>query len=96
MRAFALLLALAACSDFPVFDATIDAAARAAPYPTLTPLDPVLAAADAPSAITPTSVAQTDSAIADLRARAAALRRPVLSGADRTRLNRTIDTSALR
>jgi hypothetical protein len=96
MRLLIPLLALAACSDFPAFDTTIDAATRAAPSPDLVPLDPIIAAADRPSTITPTSVTQSEGRAASLRDRARALRGPLLSEPERDRLNRPIDTSALR
>ncbi|MCA1776967.1 MAG: hypothetical protein LC676_15535 [Loktanella sp.] len=96
MRVLIPFLALAACSEFPAFDTTIDAATRAAPPPDLVPLDPLLAVADRPSTITPASVARTDGRAAALRDRAAGLRGQVLSDPDRARLNQSIDTSALR
>ena len=83
MRALLLTLVLASCAQFPALDARLTEADRAAPYPALIPLGPLLAQADALG----TSVAPSlDLRIARLSGRAAALRGPVLTGADRARL----------
>lgn len=84
---------LAACADVPQLDDRIGEAARAADYPTLLPLDPLLAAAAANETagqITPASVAAFDSRIATLRARAARIRGPVIDGATRRRMQRGV------
>jgi hypothetical protein len=86
-----LLAALAAgCSSFPALDARTSRAAAQAPYPSLLPLDRLLAAAApragaADPAIDP--AAGVAARAAGLRARAAALRaRPVIEPAARARL----------
>ncbi|MBI6629056.1 hypothetical protein [Pontibaca salina] len=45
--AVALMMLLAGCADQPELASTIDAAARAAPYPDLVPLDPLLTPTEA-------------------------------------------------
>ena len=64
----ALLLA-AACAPFPDLSDRIGPEAAAAPYPTLQPLQPLLAQADA-SASAPPDTAGTLARAEDLRARA--------------------------
>ena len=84
MRPLLLVLpVLAACAQFPALDAQLTAADRAAPYPALIPLGPLLARADAMGSAPAPSPEQR---VAALAARAAALRRPVLTPADRARL----------
>lgn len=61
------LCVLAACADIPPLDGTLSAAAQAAPYPRLMPLDDVAAAP------TPDN-SEMDSRIAALQRRATALR----------------------
>ena len=69
MRALpVLLLCLGACAQFPALDGTISDAARAAPYPQLTPIPDF---DETPVQADPA----TDARIAALQARAAALRR---------------------
>ena len=88
------LLALVACAEFPQLDSTLDDAARAAPYPDLVPLGPLLAA-QAPVAATDPGRATQDRAAA-LRARAARLRGAVIAPAERARMQAGPDTAALR
>lgn len=81
------IVGLGACTDFPEIDVTIDAAARSADFPTLLPLDPLLAKSNiATTQITPASVAAFDARIANLRSRASRLRGPVIDAATRTRM----------
>jgi len=91
------IASLVACTDFPDLDRRITDSARAAPYPTLQPLDPLLARAQNLAdngAITPASVAAFDDRIAGLRARAARLRGPVIDAATRARMRRGVAVSA--
>ena len=90
MRAvFILLIGLAACTEFPALDGTVPPAAANGP-PDLVPLAPLLAqanatdrgAADVQSALTPR--------LANLRARAARLRGPVIPPAARARMLRGV------
>ena len=46
--ALAVLLVLAGCSDQPDLDSTISDSVRAAPYPDLVPLEPLLATTGSP------------------------------------------------
>jgi hypothetical protein len=80
---FLPVLALAACTAVPAVDARLSAADRAAAPPALVPLGPLLARIDAGAAVTLPSL---DARIARLAARAAILRGPVLTPADRARL----------
>ncbi|WP_156799280.1 hypothetical protein [Oceanicola granulosus] len=94
----AAALALAACAEFPELDGRVTPAAAAAPYPDLVPLPPLLAAADALGAAPDLSAparAAADTRAAELRARAAALRPPVVDPDARARLAAGVDTSAL-
>ena len=88
--ALVLTLCLAACAEFPALDARIGPEAAAAPYPALVPLAPILAAADSQPRAAAGVEAGLASRIAALRARAATLRGPVLTTADRQRLGRAI------
>jgi hypothetical protein len=85
------LAALAACSPPPDLPMAVSPAARAAPYPRIVPLEPLLArAAQGRLADPATGAAVTDTLARRaeaLQRRADALSRaPVLSPADRTRL----------
>ncbi|WP_394154086.1 hypothetical protein [Loktanella salsilacus] len=93
---FLTFLLLAGCADAPSLDGRISAAAAAAPYPQLQPLAPLLAQAAQPGRITATSTAQMDGSTAGLRARAAALRGPVIDAATRARMQQGIARAALR
>jgi len=85
-------LALASCAAFPALDQTITAADRAAPYPSLTNIDALLAAAPVDRA--GPSLQTQESRIAGLRARAARLRGPVLSRGETQRLQRGVAVPA--
>ncbi|MGC1495067.1 MAG: hypothetical protein WA790_04605 [Sulfitobacter sp.] len=80
------LLALSACTQFPALDRTLTPQLENADYPTLEPIEPLLASAHA-GRVDPV---QTENAlngrIARLRARAARLRGSVLSGREKQRL----------
>ncbi|MDG1864072.1 MAG: hypothetical protein P8J02_12885 [Yoonia sp.] len=86
---------LSACAAFPTIDGTLDATAKVADYPTLLPLEPLLAAATASGAqISPASEAAFSSKIAALRAKAARLRGPVIDAQTRSRMQRGVAVSA--
>ncbi len=85
------LIGLGACAPFPDLDDRIDATARTADFPTLQPLDPLLArVASNTGTITPASEAQFDTRVANLRSRAARLRGPVVDSATRARMRRGV------
>lgn len=87
------LATLGACADFPDLDARVDAATRDAAYPTLQPLDPLIARASALETngqITTASVAAFDNRIANLRAKSARLRGPIIDAATRARMRRGV------
>ena len=96
VRVLILCLLLGGCADAPSLDGRISAAAAAAPYPTLQPLVPLLARAAAPGRITPQTTSAAQGEAAGLRARAAALRGPVIDAATRARMQRGIARAALR
>jgi len=77
------LIALSACAQFPELDGTIAPELENAPFPDLVPLAPLFAQADATSDNAPDVEAA-------LIARAARLRGPVLSTAERARLTRGV------
>ena len=91
-----LCLTLAGCADAPSLDGRISAAAAAAPYPTLQPLAPLLARAAQPGRIDAASTRRMDGDVAGLRARAAALRGPVVDAATRARMRAAVARAALR
>ncbi len=88
-RAFALCicLALSGCTQFPQLDAVVSESAKNAPYPTLAPVDGLLARANA-STTDPAAVrGDLASRVAALRARAARLRGPIIEPPVRARMN---------
>jgi hypothetical protein len=89
-----LLTLLTACAQFPALDEGVSEADRNAPYPTLIPLAPLIAQADALGG----SVSNIgfDGRIATLNARAAALRGGIIDPATRARMRAGVDTSALQ
>ena len=91
-----VLIALCGCAAPPALDGRISAAAAAAPYPTLQPLAPLLARATQPPRITAQTTSGTQGNAAGLRARAAALRGPVVDPATRTRMQQGVARPALR
>lgn len=81
--------ALAACAEFPEIAARIPAGERSAAPPALVALGPVLAAADRAildTRATEAAVAEVETRVARLRARAAGLRGPVIDRATRARM----------
>jgi len=89
-----VLIGLAACAEIPALEDRIDATARNAPYPTLINIDPLLAQAG--QTASGTAITQDMTArIAALRARANALRGPIIPASLRNRMARGVDTSAL-
>ncbi|MBU2357509.1 MAG: hypothetical protein KKB02_01030 [Alphaproteobacteria bacterium] len=91
-----VLIALCGCATPPALDDRISAAAAAAPYPTLQPLAPLLTQAAQPPRITAQTTSATQGDAAGLRARAAALRGPVVDAATRTRMQQGLARPALR
>ncbi|MCO4846707.1 MAG: hypothetical protein KC448_01895 [Yoonia sp.] len=94
---FLALAALGACADFPDLDARVDAATRDAAYPTLPPLDPLIARASAlktSGQITAASVAAFDVRIANLRAKSVRLRAPIIDAATLARMRRGVAVPA--
>lgn len=90
MRAALLILTfLAACTEFPELDGTVPPAAASNP-PRLVPLAPLLSQANASDR----GAAEVESALsprlANLRARAARLRGPVIPPATRARMLRGV------
>ena len=86
---------LAGCADAPSLDGRISAAAASAPYPVLQPLAPLLERAAQPGRITPQTPRQLEGGAAALRARAAALRGPVVDAATRARMQAAVARAAL-
>ncbi len=94
-----MFVLLTACARFPALDATLDETARAAPYPQLQSIDPLLAqsAALGPTGRnSPAALASAEAQIAGLRARSARLRGPIIDPATQSRMARGVDTSALQ
>jgi len=86
---------LGACAEFPQLDDRIDAAALAADYPTLQPLDPLFAkTANQTSTIIAASEAGFDSRTTTLRSRAARLGGPVIDAATLARMRRGVAVPA--
>lgn len=86
---------LGACAEFPKIDDTLDDAARAADYPTLLPLDPLLAQVSAMGTqITPATEAGFSNRLVRLRNRAAQLRGPVIDAATRAHMQRGVAVPA--
>lgn len=84
-----VVLALTACAPFPVVDASVSRARADAPAPDLLPIDDLLARAGS-TASPVADDAGLDGRVAALKARAAALRRPITDPATRARLGRAI------
>lgn len=88
---------LTACAAFPQLDANLDAKARAADFPRLQPLTPLLAQADTMQAtgqISPVTVARFAARTAQLSARASRLRGPVIDAATLARMRRGVAVPA--
>ncbi|SMX33249.1 hypothetical protein [Octadecabacter ascidiaceicola] len=91
--AFALLAMLAAlpsCSGFPELDGTVTPEQANAPFPELVPLAPLLAQANTSTGGTEAAITDLEPRLANLRARAARLRGPVIPAAIRTRMLRGV------
>ncbi|MEN8841513.1 MAG: hypothetical protein ABF254_04860 [Octadecabacter sp.] len=87
---FALLAALPACTEFPELDGTVSQAQADAPFPDLVPLAPLLAQVNASSSAAEIANTNIDARLANLRARAARLRGPVIPAAIRARMLRGV------
>jgi len=89
MRLLPLILVLwvGGCADFPELDGLVDDRGRAAPYPDLVPLGPILAQAGAAGPRADPGAGVLDRAAA-LSARAARLRGPVIDAGTRARMER--------
>lgn len=85
-----LTACIAGCVQFPEIDDATDPRVEQADYPTLVPLDPILASVAAPAPETAETEAELEARIAGLRARAARLRGAGLSSADRNRLDQDV------
>ena len=85
-----LCLGLAACVHFPEIAPATSQKARDADYPDLIPFDPLLAAQNTALDETAEMEAQLEARVSGLQARAATLRRSVLSGQDRSRLEEDV------
>ena len=85
---FAILFALAGCSDPYPLSADLAASGAAAPYPALVPVERIAAQVPPPAADTAPAI---DSRAAALRARAARLRGPVIDAATDDRMRRGVD-----
>lgn len=91
------LMGLIACGDIPQVGGAQAEAARNAPYPDLVRLDTLLTAQqNTPTRITPASIATSNDRIAQLRARAARLRGPVIDPATRSQMRAASARAALR
>lgn len=91
------LIGLIACGDIPNVGGAQAEAARNAPYPDLVRLDTLLNAhRNTPTRITPASTVTTNDRIAQLRARAARLRGPVVDAATRSQMRAASARAALR
>ncbi len=87
------VVALSACGSFPVLDENISDSARKAPYPALTPVGPLLAKSSQTTSLDDEGFGPR---VADLNARADALRDPVIDGNTRSTLQAGIDSTALQ
>ncbi|MGB7244721.1 MAG: hypothetical protein WBC93_21850 [Sulfitobacter sp.] len=93
MRSVTLILCagLAACTQFPDVERSVSAQAEAADYPDLVPIGPLLAAADAEQIDAQATQTQLSARVAALRAKAARLRRGVVTGSERVRLENGLE-----
>ena len=87
---FTLLAALPACTEFPQLDATVSPQQANAPFPEFVPLAPILAQANASSGAAELANTDIEPRLANLRARAARLRGPVIPAAIRARMLRGV------
>lgn len=80
------LLTLVSCTEFPELGGTITPNQSNAPFPTLVPLDHILAQSANTTTAGPTAEADLTPRLANLRARASRLRGPVIPSAQRARM----------
>ncbi|WP_299691089.1 hypothetical protein [uncultured Tateyamaria sp.] len=86
-----LTLIVAGCTQFPDLDATVPPAAVNAPFPTLVPLEPLLAANAAVVSDPEATTQSLQARVAALRNRARLLQvRPVIDTGTRARLRRAL------
>jgi len=90
------ILGVAACEQAPDIGPPVTEAERNAPFPTLLPLHTLLAQGQTVSRITPDTTADLTGRIANLRARAAGLNRPVVDPATRATMRAAVARAALR
>ena len=84
-----LALLLAGCTQFPDLDATVPPSVEDAPFPTLVPLEPLLAANTAVVSDPEATTQSLQARVAALRTRARSLQsRPVIDAGTRARLRR--------
>lgn len=81
-----LMVALAACTQFPELDDSVSPEVRQADFPPLVPLAPLLAANTSEPTRGADIAASLQSRVAGLNARASRLRGSILSPAERARL----------
>ena len=93
MKRLCVMLSLVplGCGDIPALDQAVSPAAERADYPALVPLDGILDTTGDRIA-GPDLEASLDRRLAALRARAAALRGPVMTETDKARLEVDIDS----
>ena len=97
LLALLLVLLAAACGRFPLPDPVSSAAAHSTAFPALIPLGPLLAQANAQNgAAQGDPTAELGVRIAQLNARAAALRGGVVDPQTRAQMQAGVDTSALQ
>lgn len=90
LTALVVGLGLSACAEFPELDAALSDEARAAPYPTLLPVEDLNARVGEPR-IAPDAADAIEARVARLKARAARLRNTVLDSPTRARLQAGIE-----
>lgn len=80
-------LLIAGCTQFPVIDDRATPEMLSADFPSLVPLEPLLAAATAGRVDTVQTEAELNARVSRLKARAAGLQGSVLTGAEKQRLS---------
>ena len=88
--ALPVLMGLTACAEFPQLDGTIAPEHSGADFPDLIPLAPLVAQASVANSTAITASADLSPRLANLNARAARLRGPVIPAPVRTRMLRGI------
>ncbi len=94
-KSLILVTALAACAQFPALEGRVSAVDRAAPFPILVPLGPLIALAGGDAGTMP-AAAGLEGRIAALNARAAALRGDIIDPATRARMQAGVRSGALQ